>query len=86
MGVSMDPELIFVDFVVRQMVDHPHEVKIEKTIDDRGVLLELTVADEDIGRVIGKQGATVQSLRTLLRALGSRNNAIYNLRIRDPQE
>jgi hypothetical protein len=47
------------------------------------VLLELTVDPEDLGRVIGKRGATAQSLRTLLRALGTKNDARYNLKIID---
>lgn len=79
----MDPELVFVDFVVRHLVDHPSDVKIDKSIDEKGVLLALTVAKEDLGRVIGKKGATAQSIRTLLRALGTRNNARYNLKIID---
>lgn len=82
----MDPELVFVDFVVRQLVDHPSDVRIEKSIDERGVFLELTVHKTDLGRVIGKKGATAQSIRTLLRALGTRNNAKYNLKIVDLQE
>lgn len=83
---DMDPELVFVDFVVRHLVDHPSDVHIEKTIDEQGVFLQLTVARDDIGRVIGKQGSTAQSIRTLLRALGSRNNARYNLKIVEPKE
>lgn len=82
----MDPELVLVDFVVKQMVDHPSDVVINKTVDDRGILLQLTVNKADLGRVIGKRGATAQSLRTLLHALGSRNNARYNLKITEPQE
>lgn len=82
----MDPELVFVDFVVKHMVDHPGDVRIEKKVDENGVLLELTVNKVDVGRVIGKQGATAQSLRTLLRALGTRNNSKYNLKIMEPQE
>lgn len=58
-------------------------VKVERTIDEKGVLLELTVDPEDIGRVIGKRGSTAQSLRALLRALGTKNDARYNLKIVD---
>ena len=47
------------------------------------MLLELTVDPEDLGRVIGKRGATAQSLRTLLRALGTQNDSRYNLKIID---
>jgi len=58
-------------------------VQVERRIDEKGVLLELTVDPEDLGRVIGKRGATAQSLRTLLRALGTKNDARYNLKIVD---
>lgn len=73
----------FVEFVVKSLVSKPDEVKVERRIDEKGVLLELTVDPEDLGRVIGKRGATAQSLRTLLRALGTKNDARYNLKIVD---
>ena len=73
----------FVEYVVKSLVGKPDEVKIERRIDEKGVLLELTVDPEDLGRVIGKRGATAQSLRTLLRALGTKNDARYNLKIID---
>jgi predicted RNA-binding protein YlqC (UPF0109 family) len=73
----------FVEFVVKSLVSKPDEVSIERRIDEKGVLLELTVNPEDLGRVIGKRGATAQSLRTLLRALGTKNDARYNLKIVD---
>lgn len=73
----------FVEFVVKSLVAKPDAVKIERRIDEKGVLLELTVDPEDLGRVIGKRGATAQSLRTLLRALGTKNDARYNLKIID---
>lgn len=73
----------FVEFIVKSLVGNPDEVKIDRTIDEKGVLLELTVSPEDLGRVIGKRGATAQSIRTLLRALGTKNDARYNLKIVD---
>lgn len=76
----------FVEFVVKSLVSNPDAVKIERRIDEKGVLLELTVDPEDLGRVIGKRGATAQSLRTLLRALGTKNDARYNLKIVDNGE
>jgi hypothetical protein len=78
---SIDQE--FVEFVVKSLVSKPDEVKVERRIDEKGVLLELTVDPEDLGRVIGKRGATAQSVRTLLRALGTKNDARYNLKIVD---
>lgn len=71
----------FIEFVVKTLVNNPDEVKVTREIDERGVLLSLTVAPEDVGRVIGKRGATAQAIRTLLRVLGTKNGARYNLKI-----
>jgi len=71
----------FVEYVVKTLVGHPDDVVVEREIDEKGVLLTLTVNPEDLGRVIGKRGGTAQSLRTLLRALGAKNDARYNLKI-----
>lgn len=73
----------FVEYIVKSLVGRPDDVIVERRIDEKGVLLELTVNPEDLGRVIGKRGATAQSLRTLLRALGTKNDARYNLKIVD---
>ena len=81
MANSIDQQ--FIEYIVKSLVGNPDAVKIERTIDEKGVLLELTVDPEDLGRVIGKRGATAQSLRTLLRALGTKNDARYNLKIID---
>ena len=69
------------EYVVKALIGHPDDVAVEREIDEKGVLLTLTVNPEDLGRVIGKRGGTAQSLRTLLRALGSKNDARYNLKI-----
>src|ERR1700759_5487456 len=79
MANSIDQQ--FIEYIVKSLVGNPDAVKIQRTIDEKGVLLELTVDQEDLGRVIGKRGATAQSLRTLLRALGTKNDARYNLKI-----
>jgi len=84
MAASIDQQ--FIEYIVRSLVNNPDAVKIERTIDEKGVLLELSVDPEDLGRVIGKRGATAQSLRTLLRALGTKNDARYNLKIVDTGE
>lgn len=76
----------FVEFIVKSLVGKPDAVSVERRIDEKGVLLELTVDPEDLGRVIGKRGVTAQSLRTLLRALGTKNDARYNLKIVDNGE
>lgn len=71
----------FIEYIVKSVVGHPDDVVVERIIDEKGVLLTLTVNPEDLGRVIGKRGVTAQSLRTLLRALGTKNDARYNLKI-----
>jgi predicted RNA-binding protein YlqC (UPF0109 family) len=73
----------FIEYVVKSLVGNPDDVVVERIIDEKGVLLTLTVNPEDLGRVIGKRGATAQSLRTLLRALGTKQEARYNLKIVD---
>lgn len=76
----------FVEYVIKSLVGHPDAVSVVRSVDEKGVLLELTVDPEDLGRVIGKRGATAQSVRTLLRALGTKNEARYNLKIVDNGE
>ena len=71
----------FVEYIVKTLVNNPDKVEVERTIDEKGVLLALTVDPEDVGRVIGRRGVTAQSIRTLLRALGTKNDARYNLKI-----
>ncbi len=74
----------FVLYVVRQIVDHPDQVSVERTVDEMGVLITLKVAKEDMGKVIGKSGQTAKSIRILLRVIGSKNNARVNLKIVEP--
>lgn len=81
MSNSIDQQ--FIEYIVTSLVGNPDKVEVKRTVDEKGVLLELTVDPEDLGRVIGKRGATAQSLRTLLRALGTKNDARYNLKIVD---
>lgn len=81
MSSSIDQQ--FIEYIVKSLVGNPDKVIVERRIDEKGVLLELTVDPEDLGRVIGKRGSTAQSLRTLLRALGTKNDARYNLKIVD---
>lgn len=76
----------FIEYVVQSLVSKPEAVVVERIIDEKGVLLTLTVDPEDLGRVIGKRGATAQSLRTLLRALGTKQEARFNLKIVDNGE
>ena len=71
----------FVEYIVKTLVNNPDKVSIDRTIDEKGVLLSLEVDPDDVGRIIGRRGATAQSIRTLLRALGTKNDARYNLKL-----
>src|SRR6478609_898205 len=71
----------FIEYIVKSLVENGDDVIVDRIVDEKGVLLTLTVNPEDLGRVIGKRGVTAQSLRTLLRALGTKNDARYNLKI-----
>ena len=63
-----------VEFLAKQLVNHPEAVEVKETQSDTASILELKVAKEDLGRVIGKQGRTAKSIRTLLNAAASRTN------------
>lgn len=76
----------FVEYIVKTLVNNPDKVEVERSVDEKGVLLKLTVDPEDVGRVIGRHGITAQSMRTLLRALGTKNDARYNLKIVNDEE
>ena len=76
----------FVEYIVKTLVNNPDKVAVDRVIDEKGVLLSLTVDPEDVGRVIGKRGVTAQAIRVLLRALGTKQDARFNLRIVNTDE
>ena len=74
----------FVEYVVKELVNYPDDVKVERKIDEMGVLITLDVNPQDMGMIIGREGATAKALRTLLRVIGAKNNARVNLKINEP--
>ncbi|MCX6757662.1 MAG: KH domain-containing protein [Candidatus Nomurabacteria bacterium] len=81
----MDADKIFLEYVVKALVDNPNDVKIERNVDEMGVLITLTVNPADMGKLIGRMGNTAKALRTLLRVIGMKNNARVNLKINEPE-
>jgi len=75
----------FVEYVVKEIVTNKDAVKVSRSIDEKGVLLELTVDPTDMGVIIGKEGKTAKSIRTLLRVLGAKNDSRVNLKIVEPE-
>ena len=80
-----DADKIFLEYVVKALVDNPNDVKIDRTVDEMGVLISLTVNPADMGKIIGRMGNTAKAIRTLLRVIGMKNNARVNLKINEPE-
>ena len=83
--MDMEQDQQFVEFVVKALVDHPEDVKTERTVDEMGVLITLHVNQTDMGQVIGRSGQTAKSIRTLLRVVGAKHKARVNLKIYEPE-
>ena len=80
-----DADKTFLEYVVKALVDNPNDVKIDRTVDEMGVLISLTVNPADMGKIIGRMGNTAKAIRTLLRVIGMKNNARVNLKINEPE-
>jgi predicted RNA-binding protein YlqC (UPF0109 family) len=80
-----DADKVFLEYVVKALVDNPNDVKIDRTVDEMGVLITLTVNPADMGKIIGRMGNTAKAIRTLLRIIGMKNNARVNLKINEPE-
>lgn len=78
-------DIAFLEYVVKALVDNPNDVKIDRTVDEMGVLVKLTVNPADMGKIIGRQGNTAKAIRTLLRVIGMKNNSRVNLKINEPE-
>ena len=81
----MESDQEFVEYLVKAIVNYPEEVKTERNVDERGVLITLHVKPEDMGYVIGRQGQTARAIRTLLKIVGAKNNARVNFKIHEPE-
>jgi predicted RNA-binding protein YlqC (UPF0109 family) len=75
----------FLDYLIKSLVDNPQDVKVERKVDEMGVLMTLDVNPADMGKIIGRQGNTAKAIRTLLRVVGMKNNARVNLKISEPE-
>ena len=75
----------FLEFIVKELVDHPKDVKVDRKVDEMGVLITLKVNPEDMGALIGREGSTARAIRTLTRIVGLKNNARVNLKIEEPE-
>ena len=81
----MDQDQTFLEYVVKSLADHPEDVRVKRTVDEMGVLLTLSVHKDDMGKIIGRSGATAKAIRTILRVVGMKNEARVNLKIEEPE-
>jgi len=81
----MPDDKAFLEYVVKALVDNPNDVVVDRTVDEMGVLITMTVNPADMGKIIGRQGNTAKAIRTLLRVIGMKNNARVNLKINEPE-
>lgn len=81
----MERDQQFLEYIVKSLADHPDDVKITRVVDQMGVLLTLSVNPEDMGKIIGRSGATAKAIRTILRVVGMKNDARVNLKIEEPE-
>lgn len=82
---AKDQDKEFVEYVIKNLVDHPEDVSTDRKVDEMGVLITLKVNPEDMGQVIGRSGQNARAIRTLLRVVGAKNNARVNLKIEEPE-
>jgi len=75
---------VFLEYILHNILEDTESLNIKKTIDELGTLFEITVSASDMGRIIGKSGQTIQSLRTLLRMMGAKNGERVNLKVLEP--
>lgn len=75
----------FLEYIIKGLVDHPEDVKVDRKVDEMGVLLSLKVHPEDMGQIIGKAGSTARAIRNLIRIVGLKNHARVNLKIEEPE-
>jgi len=81
----MERDQQFLEYIVKALVDNPNDVKINRTVDEMGVLLTLSLNKDDMGKVIGRSGQTAKAIRTVLRVVGMKNDARVNLKIEEPE-
>ena len=81
----MQADQAFLDYIVRALVDNPNDVKVDRKVDEMGVLITLSVNPADMGKIIGRMGNTAKAIRTLLCVIGMKNNARVNLKINEPE-
>lgn len=77
----MKEDIEYLKAILEPLVSEPQKIKIERKVDEMGVLLEVKLAKEDMGQIIGKKGQNIQAIRQLLKMLGAKNKAMINIKL-----
>jgi predicted RNA-binding protein YlqC (UPF0109 family) len=85
MSETTPQEQQFLEFILSWILAEPEKAVIERTVDEKGILLTVQVPEEEMGKLIGKGGKTVQSIRTLLSAMGAKQSEHIYLKILEPE-
>lgn len=70
--------------ILTALVNNPQEVKIQRIIDEMGVLLKIKLHPQDMGLVVGRKGENIKAIKTIIKAIGSKNHARVNIKIEEP--
>lgn len=81
----MEPDEKFLRYILENLVEQPEKIEVERKTDELGILLSVRCAQEDMGKIIGRQGATAKAIRTVLRTVGQRHNQRVNMKIEEPE-
>ncbi len=84
-SMEKDPVVDFLEYVLKALVDKPEAVVVTRTVDAMGVLMSVAVDPEDMGKVIGRKGATAKAIRTILRVVGMKYQQRVNMKIDEPE-
>lgn len=82
----MTEEQKLIQGVVEHMVDRPEAVRVDRSVDEMGVLLAVHVHPDDMGKVIGKGGDVAKAIRVILNVLGHKRNARFSMKIMEPSD
>lgn len=80
----MEKEILYLEAIVKPLTAKPEAVKIDRTMDELGVLLSLSVDKNDMGKIIGKTGETARAIRRLVRQYGLSNSVRVSIKINEP--
>lgn len=79
------PDQEFLEFIIKSLVDHPDDVRIERTIDDKGIFLKVHTHPEDMGQVIGRRGVTSEAIKSLLKIMAVKHSTRISMKIEEPE-